>query len=371
MSSDAAREHHFVPQFYLRAFSADGRRIALYNFDRERLITNASIRHQCARRNFYKFMPMLEGALGQMEGISAEVIRTICATNTLPPLGHSARFELLTFIIFQHLRTAKAARSTDIQADYYAKLMLQGRPELNGVNLDEFEIGNKFPVALPLSHAEDVASYAADLRMHLFVNRTEREFITSDDPVVLHNQYCEGVDFRGVLGWACRGLQVVLPLSPTHLVLLFDGAVYKVGASHRGVDVTRLERAADVDQWNALQVLNAMDNVYLRADLALEPYASAFRELSPRRARARVRFVETDPLPNADGTSSALIHHYQRLLPVRLSVSTISIRREARRVELYERAGLYRDGRSKLMSDRVETMPRDSRRYAVARIIDR
>lgn len=41
--------------------------------------------------------------------------------------------------------------------------------------------------------------------MHLILNNSGIEFITSDDPVIVHNQYAEGVKYRGVIGWAFLG----------------------------------------------------------------------------------------------------------------------------------------------------------------------
>jgi hypothetical protein len=71
------REHHFVPQFYLRNFSSDGRRINLFNFKLGRAVMGTSIKHQCSKHNFYGFAPDLEKALG---GLRAPRLRSFATS---------------------------------------------------------------------------------------------------------------------------------------------------------------------------------------------------------------------------------------------------------------------------------------------------
>jgi hypothetical protein len=66
----------------------------------------------------------------------------------------------------------------------------------------------------------------------------------------------------GVTGWAAKGLQVFVPLSPRHTVVFHDGKIYKVGA--RKSDVVFIPQRSDVDALNILQLLNARENVYFR-----------------------------------------------------------------------------------------------------------
>lgn len=366
-----AREHHFVPQFYLRSFSADGRRITLFNVKRGTLIHQASIKHQCSRRNFYGFAPDLEGSFSKVEGVTSQIIRRIRESDTLPVSGSEDRNVLLMFVVLQYLRTTSASRPIDIMTDYYAKTILAGKAQARGIDLEKFTIKQRDSVALPLSAAANVLNLAADLKMHLYVSRAGVEFMTSDAPVVLHNQYCEGVDFQGVLGWACRGLQVFIPLSPSHLLLLFDGGVYKVGNSHRGSEVSELTELRDLNQFNLLQMLNAQENVYVRGSRDGQQLEHACRLAAARRPTTRTRIVETEHVEIDDQHLSSLVHHYEPLLPVELSVSDIRVRRDARRTPLFERSMLYRDGRRKCLGEVSRRMPRGTKRYAVARILNK
>jgi len=245
-----AHRHHFVPQFYLRLFSADGRRVHLYNFSRDRLILGASIKGQCARYNFHDFAPGLEEAFAKLEGEVNEIILKILETRVLPPPNSEERETLGTYIVFQKLRTGRAASEVDATTDFIGKQLLKESPELDGADLDQFEIRDAYPIAIPLKVAAEVSWIVSDLRMHLFFNNTPREFITSDDPVIAHNQYCEGITHLGVTGLNNRGLQLFWPISPKHLVMLFDAVVYKVDRADQQICTTTRKLPLIVDSWS-------------------------------------------------------------------------------------------------------------------------
>ncbi|WP_461622080.1 DUF4238 domain-containing protein, partial [Bradyrhizobium sp. 23AC] len=76
-------------------------------------------------------------------------------------------------------------------------------------------------------------------------------FITSDHPVVFYNQYAEHRTIRSNTGLASKGLQIFYPISPYHIIILYDEAIYKIGAKKStSVDVTSV---SDVQQLNDLQ----------------------------------------------------------------------------------------------------------------------
>lgn len=349
-----SREHHFVPKFYLRYFSADGKRINLFNFARGKAIRGVSIKHQCSRHNFYDFAPKLEGAFSKLEAGAAGVIAKIKATTMVPNVGSSEWNSLTSFMVFQRLRTARAGYTSDAGTDYFSKLMLENRPELSGIDLNEIQIGHLYPVAIPLSVAADMIPMITDLQMHLFVNNTRREFITSDDPVVAHNQYCEGITYRGVTGFASRGLQLFWPLSPIHLLLLSDPEVYRVDRADHGHSTTKISSERDVAQFNSLQILNAHENVYfLDADVRGNAEQQC-AGLSKERPRGRMVFVETEAIPDPAGGESALLHQFEPLLPLRLTVSAIRVRKAALAAPLGERANLYREKRDRAPKSGVD-----------------
>lgn len=368
------RENHFVPGFYLRQFSRDGRSIDLFNFARMNSVRGASIRGQCSRRNLYSFAPGLEQVLSGLENEAAGAIRTLRASARVPAPGSDEWKALIVFVVFQKLRTRAAGDRNDVSTDYFAKLWARADPELGKDDPDTYRIVNEHPVALSLLQVPRIVDTASDLELHLFVNETSLPFVTSDDPVVLHNSYCEGIDYFGVLGWGCSGIQVFWPVSPRELLLIYDSSVYRVGRVDPNNRETCLAETAEVRLLNSLQILNAHHNVYYLQGAEASLVEEECLTLAARRPKARTRFVETEEVEQSDGETSSLIHQYEPLLPVRLRLSAIDIRKRARRVPLHRRGQLYRMEHGQV-EDRqrrvVRKAPPGSSSYPVKRVIER
>jgi hypothetical protein len=82
----------------------------------------------------------------------------------------------------------------------------------------------------------------------------------------MYNQLMEPFEFGSATGLASKGLQIFYPLSPTHLLFMFDRNAYTVQPRRqRRIELTL---GADVDEINALQAANALDNVYFSSSRA-------------------------------------------------------------------------------------------------------
>ncbi|TDU32563.1 uncharacterized protein DUF4238 [Panacagrimonas perspica] len=175
--SSSPKEHHFVPKFYLRRFSKNGKQIHAFNFDRGRVIPNASIKGQCSRRNFHGFAPGIEEELSKLEETTSRIIRKVCEDVALPPQGSDDRLTLLTFLVFQKLRTGRSASVSRMLSDYYDTLVHGSNPP-DPETAAELAIMRQYPVAIPLSVAPDMVPVAARLQMQLLLNKTRRPFLS-------------------------------------------------------------------------------------------------------------------------------------------------------------------------------------------------
>ena len=109
------------------------------------------------------------------------------------------------------------------------------------------------------------------------MNKTDVEFVTSDNPVVLYNQLFSFRKFGSNTGLAQKGLQIFLPISPKIALIFYDHDVYSVGKRHSltvNIDLVR-----DVYELNTLQMCSAMNCVYFR-DSELD-VNSLYRKASP------------------------------------------------------------------------------------------
>ena len=165
-----------------------------------------------------------------------------------------------------------------------------------------------------------------DLRLHLLVNDTENQFITSDNPVVLHNTHCQKITIRSCTGWGCAGLEVFLPLSPGACLYAYDATVYKI-VSHYS-QVTRVS-TRDVLMLNRLQWLNALKNVYYAAN---ERSAAMARESAWAKHRRPKEYIFVKEAVAEDDENDRLIHAYTPGLNIKLGLSFSSVRRRKRNV---------------------------------------
>lgn len=323
-----------------------------FNFAQQIWAPTASIKHHCSRRNLHSFSPGLEERLKVLEDKADEVLKFVRRGRMLPPLGTVGREWLLAYLAFQKSRTPSAMRHVTVFRDYFRELLGDAIP---GPETDVH------PLALTLSVAKDVVPLTLDLEMHLLLNETNIEFITSDDPVVIHNQYCEGIAYQGVLGWSCTGLQVFFPISPTELLMLFDRDVYRVGRSHRGESTTIVSDPRDVEMVNSLQIHNAEDNVYFAGQRGAQAIVQQCHVVSAKRRTSRFTFIETERVKETPTREAAIIGHHENLLPVQLAATVIAIRKAAKRVPLAARASYRRGQRKARQTQRSGAAPQTKR----------
>jgi hypothetical protein len=311
------REHHFVPQFYLRNFSYEEKSINLFNLALGKVINSASIKHQCSKRGMYDFNAGVEEAFAEIEGRTADVFRRIISDGYSISLSKAEFAVLMLFVILQRSRTVAAAKEDDELTDWFIKLRAAGDPKLDGLDLSKYRICSRYPSAIPVSVAAGLLPEVLDLKYRILLNNTGEELITSDNPLIVHNRFAEGVSNIGVDGWGCRGIQAILPISPERCLLIFDGDVYNVGTHNK--TYAQIDKKA-VISLNKFQILNASHNVYFRNPELASVIARRVQSLIEARKQPRVRYVRTVSVEREDGKYSELVSHYRPLLPCKLNL---------------------------------------------------
>lgn len=250
------KKHHFVPKFYLRNFSEDEKSIGIYNIASWRMIPQGNLDNQCYRNYFYGKPPEIEHALGAMEGSAAQVIKHCIKTEAVPRPLSAEHVILSHFVVLQAARTGFEAEAMAEATDKFFKAVY--RDQFG--DLDSYEIGFDDPILMSLNVSSRMVPAIYDLKVKLLRNENSTRFITSDNPIVRHNQYFEGNEHAGHTGLGQAGLQIFLPLSPEYLCVFYDAQTYKVGDKNsRIISITSAE---DVAALNALQWLNAHENIY-------------------------------------------------------------------------------------------------------------
>jgi|GEM_PF-2835876 len=252
------KDHHYVPQFYLRNFSSNDSRncVNLYNLKQGKLIPQVSIKEQAKEKYLYGEDDIIESKLSEIESSTAPIIKRIIETERFG--SQDDKDQVLRFIMYQYSRIV-----------HREKLMKQQMSALWGTELDDPIMNKGLSVKEMVEMVEEQLPYLQFLDLLLLKNSTDIPFITSDNPVVLYNHLMEKNASMVSAGWANKGLQVIIPLSPDYTLLAYDIFMYKPDKVVSGKDIVRV-REQEVKQLNGLQYINAAKNLFFDESMDLE-----------------------------------------------------------------------------------------------------
>ncbi len=262
---------HFVPQHYLRQFGVDEKRIAFATLSPYRFIGAVPIDRQCQEKNFYEKDKPLDKLLWQSENDIAPVLSRVIQRRDFDP-KEAVALKLLAAIF--HVRTRKAAEIAKVFPKYVAHEVIKraiNRGELPPPPEGEFteemmDFGGVSGVLI--QQAVLCWMEMQTLECKLLQPEPPTYFVTSDNPVVILNQFCaDTMPHRSFAGFSMSGFQLLLPLSPNLCLCLYDAKIYKVGNRRdRLVPISK----RDVEIVNALQIQSAEKCLYFH-DPTLEP----------------------------------------------------------------------------------------------------
>lgn len=97
--------------------------------------------------------------------------------------------------------------------------------------------------------------------MHNIENESPIDFITSDNPVCLHNQYLDNLqNCTGIKEvFSSKGLIILCPITYKKLLLLYDPSVYEI---EDWEPVIKVDNASDIEKINICQCLSANEVIF-------------------------------------------------------------------------------------------------------------
>ena len=316
----ATRQHHYVPRFYLARFASKPKRINVYNLRRNLAKEDVSLKGQCKKPNFYGDSDT-EKALSILEARAA-----ICIDREANQPSNTPPENLLEFVAIQYLRTPAIAKTMDGVSKKLFGFITDHMPVEERIEtMDSLMQLDEMPV-FNLTLKDGVVENIKDLKLAV-ISQPEDVFITSDNPVYFYNQYCEQIQRRGKNGTRQRGLQIFMPLSPRHYLLLYDGKTYDYVKSQS-------ISTSDIYSLNGLQVVSAEANLYFAnwAQLSqVEPLVADMTRLRISDPGVLQHFVSDD---NGDGE---LLHSYVEAPNLELNLSFLRIKKRALRVPVHKR----------------------------------
>ena len=280
------KRQHYVPQFYLKRFSLNGKSINIWHLKDKRKITFASLRDQCYKDYFYGKDSDADKGLSKNETHMGHVLDIMLRDLILPPRLTPAHFVLVLYILMQYGRTKYSADLINEMCDAGMRHMYRDHMKSEGIDIDQFKISIKNAPEYSLGITVQSYPILLDLHYKLLVNKTEVEFATSDNPVVLYNQLFSFRQGPINVGISQKGLQIFLPIGPKSLLFFYDVGVYSVGKSKQEIIDITLDQ--DVYELNTLQMCSALNCVYFK-DKSFNIEA-LYRKATPFRREEMVTF---------------------------------------------------------------------------------
>ena len=248
------KNQHYVPQFYLRNFSSDGKTIGMLLKGKNLTVPNAPIANQCSE-NFFYGNQELESALGKIESKTSSVIKKVLEDKGL---SNEDLSYLKQFTIIQTYRTLQAAKR--IKAILESLLSKQPITDQEKTLYEEAStVGDKNSdvILYSLKSAISNEPYTEFWDIAILCNTTKVPFITSDNPSLFFNAY--QLYRREPFGYRTPGAEIYMPISSQYAVFLYDSLIY--GVEEQDANTIYLEQE-NVLALNYHQILGANEAIY-------------------------------------------------------------------------------------------------------------
>ena len=260
-------KQHYVPKFYLKKFCSNN----LFNiFNRNRgLIKNVTYMSQCYKNNFYGEDKIYENKLSILETKWGASFLNII--NSPENISENDEESIKEFCLFQQFRTEAAYNRTQ---NMIYKMYQQTLPIISqfyNLEIDKNQINrlaykfvkdNEKPQEVmkrQIDNAILFKHYLSNLELTILVNNTDIGFITSDNPVIIGNEYQRD---HG-LGIDSIGFYCLCPLTPKVYAVLTDNKIYYKFRNKKAI-VCNKEL---VKQLNLLQFKNALSSIFFNKEI--------------------------------------------------------------------------------------------------------
>lgn len=274
------KNQHYVPQFYLRYFSSDGKNVGVYLLEENKLIKNGPIKNQASESYFYVKEKAKESEqnLASLERKIKETLDKIVeCKGKIVKLKLEEKETLLVSVAFQYCRTKSAANMWNTLVDKISKEVLRRdfKLGLSEENLSKILISIKNPAAFGIAHTLEPAIKAITDLHYKFVSiadNTNVKLLTSDNPVAIYNPFYERIGMDSI-GLASKGLILYMPISPYCGVIYYDDNTYKMGNKKSLYveigedDILQLNRIAALNANKCLFFMPSVSPTYMLEDI--------------------------------------------------------------------------------------------------------
>jgi len=331
------KEHHYVPQFFFRNFShhPDQKTIHALLTRHGTVKFDISIKKQGKRHKLY-LRQDIETALSHVEAGMSNCFRSVITNvanfpalrNSLPIVHQMAG----AFLLQAGRVPARGQRYHDAVSPLFeqvTKSQLLADPQTPSDLREELARGDlviDYDYRYDVLRGTHVALIAPilffDMTMGLLINATPVPFVFSDGPAICTNQLLwDSRELQGITGYGSRGLIALMPLCEFLAVMFFDGGAYTLRSP--ATNPIYLNAEADVGLMNAFQAL-AADNVIYFGNKDAADYVGRLHTAQRHTSERQAVVVRT---AWAEDGRSELVHHFEKVLPLRPDFSFLQLRR--------------------------------------------
>ena len=295
------KNQHYVSQFYLKNFSSDRKSIGALILSSNLFIEKASIKSQCSKSNFYQD-PNYEIALSRLEANTSTIFDKIIKEDTL---SSNEKFIARAFMLLQETRTKHSAdimhKGFNLMTSY---LESRGISDEFKPTFEKLKVDSSETIEILKSMFKTNMDNCADLMLKVIINKTRMPFITCDDPLLTYNKHLERLKHHNY-GTCSNGLILLLPISPTFALVLYDANTYKLGTRKQFyVPVSNIK---DIEEICLLTILHASQTIYVKNESIILTQLTTLTTIAAKYIQSEK--MELESFSSDDGKGE-LLHSY-------------------------------------------------------------
>ena len=286
------KNQHYVPRFYFRFFSCNGKDICIFNVDNKNHFVGP-FKNQGSKDYFYMKGKELEDAFEKIEQSQRKSIKKLIDSKSFKAISKEEYIEILRFITFQDTRTNYAKRGVNettqhLVREYVKPKMLQDKKlskKFTKEEIDKLELIFSADHLISIDIGLQYPILISDLIPILLVNKTELDFLFSDHPIILYNLFFHKDTFESHIGLQSPGLLIFCPLSKDLCLFLFDSKTYKIGNSKE--NLLEIDNSEEIEKINKLQLYRCDRNIYYTNSNQKEKINKLFEEFSKNNMKSK------------------------------------------------------------------------------------
>ncbi len=221
-----AKVQHYVPQFILKKFCT-GKKPQLWVYDKHNdRCFKSHVKNIASETSFYDIdiddtSYTYEIGLGELETISAPILKRIVKEGNISFLSDDDRAVLSYFFSIQFVRTKQHRQMFKHIHESLEEFLLRDHNDIN--NVEGWSPLNDQTLKLhgmqAIENAVQFIPYFLNKKWVLMKAKPSNPFLTSDHPVCMHNSKDFGP--RGNLGLDVQGIEIYFPISKDYCITMY------------------------------------------------------------------------------------------------------------------------------------------------------